>query len=256
MTAALRGARAAVVFLTKIPVGGFPYRADELTWAPGWFPLVGAAIGLGLGAVAVGARSLGTFVAATLAYAAGLFLTGAFHEDGLADTADALGGTTSRERIFEILKDSRIGSYGGVALIVSLLLRIGLLARLMDGPWFALVWSQAAARLGPVWLLAALPYVTPGHTSKSRSVTQASWRQGLLATVLTIVVGTALVATGLGSAAELAVSGGGAAVVTVTVGFRFHRRAGGVTGDFLGATEQLAEGAILLGLASLRPPLA
>ena len=255
MPAVLRGARAAVVFLTRLPIGGFPYQAAEWAWAPAWFPLVGAMIGLALSAIVAATHPLGAFVSATLAYAVAAVLTGAFHEDGLADTADALGGATSRARIFEILKDSRIGSFGGLALVFSVLLRVGLLARLADVTTFALVWSQCVARLFPVWLLVALPYVTPDDTSKSRAVSPVSWRQGGLAAAVAIVVALGLRGAGLGSVVDLALTTFLAAITALVAGYRFHRRAGGVTGDFLGATEQLCECAVLVGLGlTHRPP--
>src|SRR5438045_786510 len=111
----VRGLRAAIVFLTRVPAGGFPYREPEWRWAPAWFPLVGAGVGAVAGGVAWLAAGAGSLVAGALAVIASLLVTGAFHEDGLADTADALGGAYDREKLFAILKDSRIGSFGGAA---------------------------------------------------------------------------------------------------------------------------------------------
>src|SRR5206468_2954946 len=107
----LRGGRAAVTFLTRVPVGGFPFTAKEWRWCSAWFPLVGAGVGMGAAVVCWATQAAGPWVSAVLAIAASLLITGAFHEDGLADTADALGGSPvgDREKIFEILKDSRIG---------------------------------------------------------------------------------------------------------------------------------------------------
>ncbi len=92
MTSPLRAARAAFVFLTRIPVGGFPYSPAEWRWAPAYFPLVGAFVGALAGGVLEGLRPLGVTAAAYAALAVMLLVTGALHEDGLADTSDALGG--------------------------------------------------------------------------------------------------------------------------------------------------------------------
>ena len=247
----LRGARAAVVFLTRVPAGGFPYSREEWAWAPGWFPLIGASIGILLVGGWTVARPLGDFVAATLVYTASLLLTGAFHEDGLADTADALGGGTSRDRVFAILKDSRIGTFGGLALVVSLILRIGLLARLAPVAAFALVSSQCIARLFPVWLMVAMPYVTPDDAAKSRPVARAAWAQVMLATLFATLVIVTLDLLDVGSAVDALICAAVAGFAALVAAYRFHRRAGGVTGDFLGATEQIGECAVLIALGFL-----
>jgi adenosylcobinamide-GDP ribazoletransferase len=241
--AVLRGLRAAVVFLTRVPVGGFPYADAEWRWAAGWFPLVGAAVGALAGGVAWLAGGAGPPVAAALAVITSLLLTGAFHEDGLADTADALGGAYDRDKLFAILKDSRIGSFGAAALGMALLLRVLLLARLGARAPAALVLVGAVSRVAPVWLMAALPYVT-GGASRSRPVAQGGAPQALLATLLAAVTGALLHLSSLPAVALTAVSLG----VALVCGWRFHVRAGGLTGDFLGATQQVSECALLLAL--------
>jgi len=241
----VRGLRAAVVFLTRVPAGGFPYRDAEWRWAPAWFPLVGAAVGAVAGGVAWLAAGAGPLVAAALAVIASLLLTGAFHEDGLADTADALGGAYDRDKLFAILKDSRIGSFGGAALVMSLVLRVALLARLGTAAPLALMLVGAASRVPPVWLMAALPYVSTGD-ARSRPVTRGGPVQAVVATALGALV-LALARAALSPVAVLAmvaVSLGAA----MLCGWRFHVRAGGITGDFLGATQQVGEAALLLAL--------
>ena len=94
-----------------------------------------------------------------------MLLTGAFHEDGLADTSDALGGAYDREKIFVILKDSRIGAFGACALVVSIAGRAALLAHLGEGGAWALPLVGAAARVGPVWQIATMPV---RHRARSR----------------------------------------------------------------------------------------
>ena len=172
MRSALRGARAAFAFLTRIPVGGYPYANAEWGWAPAYFPLVGLVLGVLLAGLHRLLWPLGSLADAAFVVAASLLLTGALHEDGLADTSDALGGAWDRERVLEILKDSRVGTFGACALLVSIVVRVVLLARLGRDARWALVLVGCAARVGPVWQMVALPYVTR-IAAKSREVVGA-----------------------------------------------------------------------------------
>jgi adenosylcobinamide-GDP ribazoletransferase len=242
----LRGLRAAFFFLTRIPAGGWPYSDDDWRWSTAWFPLVGAFLGLAYAGIWQVTRPAGPFVAALLVVSAGLLLTGYFHEDGLADTADALGGGSTPQRILEILKDSRVGAFGSAALTMVLILRAALLAQLDARAPLALILSQCVARLPPIALMVLLPYATDDAVAKSKQVTRATSAQlvfaALIATAVTFgvyFVSPDGIWLGLGIAAT----------ITVILGLRFKARAGGITGDFLGATEQLCECAILLGLA-------
>jgi adenosylcobinamide-GDP ribazoletransferase len=248
----VRGVRAAFVFLTRLPVGGFPYTDDEWSWAAAHFPLVGLILGGLMGGVDRALLPLGDLAAALGAIGASLFLTGAFHEDGLADTCDALGGAFDREKILLILKDSRIGAFGACALVISIAGRAALLARLgLDAAW-ALPLVCTAARLGPVWQIAALPYVTSA-ASRSRGVARARMTQAWVATAWSVSVGVAAVAMRHFGAARVAAVFTAVAVVTLVSGWRYTRRLGGFTGDFLGATEQLCELAAFGALAWGRP---
>lgn len=248
----LRGARAAMTFLTRVPVGGFPHAAADLRWASAWFPFVGLLLGAAQAVVFQAASRAGFFAAAALTVALGMLLTGAFHEDGLADTADALGGAYDRKRLFEILKDSRVGSFGAAALAVVLVLRIALLARLGQGAALAIVLTQCLSRLPPVWLMVAMPYVTADEAAKSRLVTRAGAAQALVATSWPALAITAAVVKGGITSPEAAAALAGTAAIAVVCAQRFRARAGGITGDFLGATQQLCECAALLGLAMVR----
>jgi adenosylcobinamide-GDP ribazoletransferase len=250
LRAVLRAARGAVTFLTRIPVGGFPYSAEEWRWTSAWFPAVGALLGAAYAGVYRGlAGGAGPLVAAVVVVIVGLFVTGAFHEDGLADTADALGGAHERARIFEILKDSRIGAFGAAALCSSLLLRVALLARLDARAPLALVLGESLSRLPSVWMMVALPYVTQDAAAKSRVVTRAGAAQALLASLWPLLLLGAGLATGTLGLAAVVSRATAATAVGLVCGWRFHVRAGGVTGDFLGATQQVAVNVILLVLA-------
>ena len=250
--APLRGVRAAFVFLTRLPVGGFPYSDDDWRWAAAYFPLVGLVLGALLGCLDRALLPLGEFVAALGVVAASLLATGAFHEDGLADTSDALGGGFDRDKILLILKDSRVGAFGACAIVLSIAGRAALLARLgLEAAW-ALPLVGAAARTAPIWQIAALPYVTTA-ASRSRGVARAGMMQACVATGWALAIGIAIAATGHVPAARVGTVFAAVACVTLVTGWRYTRRLGGVTGDFLGATEQLCElagyGALAWGLA-------
>jgi len=246
----LRAGRAALTFLTRLPVGGFPYHDTEWQWSSAWFPVVGAIVGAIYAGIWEGAApALGAPVAAVLVLIAALLVTGAFHEDGLADTADALGGAYTRERVLEILKDSRIGAFGAAALVVVLLLRAALLVRLGVAAPAALIACECASRLPPIWLMTVLPYVTADSSAKSRLVARARPAQAVAATVLTAaLLAGGVVAGAWTPRAVLTLLAAGAAVATIG-GWRFHARVGGVAGDFLGATQQACVCAMLAAFA-------
>jgi adenosylcobinamide-GDP ribazoletransferase len=245
----IRGIRAAFVFLTRIPVGGFPYRREDWTWAAAHSPLVGLVVGAITGGIDHLLLPLGALPAAILAIGASLLVTGAFHEDGLADTSDALGGGYDPARVLAILKDSRIGTFGGAALVVSIAGRAALLTELGSAGLWAMPLVGCLARTGPIWLMAGLPYVTSTSEAKSRDVARGGPPQAIVATVW--FVGASAVATMSG---WITMARAGALIVTVMAvalltGWRYRRRLGGITGDFLGATEQVGELCALAVLA-------
>ena len=228
------------MFLTRIPVGGFPYSADDWQWAGAHFPLVGGALGALMAGAYWSLLPAGSWPAAVGALALSLLLTGAFHEDGLADTADALGGGHDRERVLAILKDSRIGSFGASALVISLVGRAALLAEIEAMATAALVVSQVASRVTPIWLMVLLPYVTR-QAARSREVTRARLPQALVATGWGVAIaGTVWWAWSLPPRWALYLVGT-LALAAGLCGWRFQRRVGGITGDFLGATQQVGE---------------
>jgi adenosylcobinamide-GDP ribazoletransferase len=250
--ASLRGARAAVTFLTRIPIGGFPYEEGEWRWAAAWFPVVGAVIGGSAAIIWTLAQPLGVMTAAVVCVGWTISLTGALHEDGLADTADALGGASSRARLFEILKDSRIGTFGAAALMMSVLLRVALLASLADLTSVTLVLTHCLARTAPVLLLASLDYVTPEARAKGRSFSRVTRGQALLAASSAVAIALGLTATTALPIRAVTAAFGVVGLVTISCGAVFRRRVGGVTGDFLGAAEQIAECAVLIAIAAVR----
>lgn len=218
-------------------------------WAAAHFPFVGTLIGIVGALVWAAAFPLDAGIRAWLVIAVLLLTTGALHEDGLADTADALGGAFERTKLFAILKDSRIGTYGAVALISALCLRALLFTQLLSEGWWVLVASQTVSRFAPVVLIRWLPYVTPPDASRSRDVVQVSHAQVGVAALWTLCLCTGIVYFAQVSLARFSTALAAQGVASAWLAFRFKRRAGGITGDFLGATQQVGELAFLLGLA-------
>jgi adenosylcobinamide-GDP ribazoletransferase len=249
-----REIRAAFIFLTRIPVGGGPYTDNEWQSSTGHFPFVGAVLGAMLATLAAAMLPhFGAWPTAFVVLAASMLLTGAFHEDGLADTADALGGAFDREKLFAILKDSRVGTYGAAAVVVSLGLRAALLVELGSSMPLAILLSQGVARLPPLALMQQLPYVTSanpdeGVEAKSRLVARATSRELAVAAAWVLLLAFLVWAADGVSIGRTLAMGLALAGSTALLGMRFQRRAGGITGDFLGATEQVSECIVLLVL--------
>jgi len=236
----------ALQFLTRIPLR--TRRPSDLSGSAVWFPVVGALIGAAVGGVAAGLGELTTpAVAAAVAVVVGMLVTGAFHEDGLADLADAVAGGWTRERRLEILQDPRHGTYGVAALIGSVLVRWSALAALVAvGPRAAVLGAVAAHALGRA--------IAVGTMGLGRLAGPA----GLGADYIRAVgPRRALVGLGLGLAVAAAVAGrwtpfvAGVALVASTLVVIVARRGlGGITGDVLGAIEQVTEAATLVTLTA------
>ncbi|HJQ73907.1 MAG TPA: adenosylcobinamide-GDP ribazoletransferase [Gaiellaceae bacterium] len=218
-------------------------RSRDVARGGALFPLVGAGIGAVAGGLADAlASSLGATLAAVLGVAAATALTGVLHLDGLADTADALGGTT-RERALEIMRDHAVGAYGTTALVLGLAAKIAALATLADRG-NALRYAVCAAAVGravPVVLAAALPYARPG-VGTGQALGGVGWGRPLFAVALAAGFCVWLHAWPL-----LAVG----AIVAGVAGVAAHRWLGGITGDILGASAELTEIAALVTAVAL-----
>ena len=238
----MSGLLSAVAFLTRVPVAGRrPQAWTDLGSAVPWFPVVGAAVGLVVGgSYALASAALPALLAAGLSVGLGVLLTGAFHEDGLADTADAFGGGRTKEETLRILRDPSLGTYGVVSLVLTAFVRVAAIAAL--GPWTALAAVpaiHALARGAAVGAMATFPTATEDGLGAAYARQVSPRRAG------TGVAGALLIAAaGVGwwsvPAAVLAGSGG------LLVGLVARRRIGGITGDVLGAIEQLVETALLV----------
>jgi adenosylcobinamide-GDP ribazoletransferase len=235
--------RSAIVFATRLPLGGAPIGGAELARALWALPLAGLIIGIIAAAVYALAHRLGLtpWPAAALALAATLAVTGCLHEDGLADTIDGFGGGDTRERKLAIMRDSRIGVYGVCALAVSILIRAGALASLADPGWvaWALIAAHGAARATlPVFM----HFIGPARADGlAHDAGQPSREQAIAAAVLGILI----LIVSLGFEAALI----GAILLAIVVALMARLSAaqiGGQTGDVLGALEQASEIVILL----------
>jgi len=247
----------ALQFLTRLPVRLERFEPAWLNDCVRHFPLVGMGVGAFGALVLVGSAQLWpAWVAAVLALAATVALTGGFHEDGLADTVDALGGVVSRDRALAIMKDSRIGSYGALALGLSLLLRAALLAVLATWPMWAavaaLLASHALARAAAVGVMVSLPYGGDAEQVKAKPLALAvAPRNFGIALGWCGLLLLALAAAGA-PLPRLCWALAAAAAAALLMRQWLQRRLGGYTGDGLGATEQFAEIAVLLAFTASR----
>jgi adenosylcobinamide-GDP ribazoletransferase len=241
---------ACLAFYTRLPFDGGDPAGRGFAAAQWAAPLAGLAVAMcGAAVLAVcDLAGLPVMLGALLAVAATMLASGALHEDGLADTADGFGGGRTRERKLEIMRDSRIGSYGAAALVFSILLRAGAIAAIL--PPTAAGWALVAAHMAGRAIMPTFMNLLPPARS-----------DGLSAGVGVVPRETALAALGLGAVALLPL-GFGAALVAATLlalwVFAFRRFAelqvGGHTGDVLGALEQGGEIVVLLVAASFLHP--
>jgi adenosylcobinamide-GDP ribazoletransferase len=254
-----RGSRflLALQFLTRLPTPrALPYSEALLNESARHFPAVGALIGLlGAAALALALAAWPPPVAVLLAIAATIVATGAFHEDGLADTCDALGAGSDRARALSIMKDSRIGSFGALALLLRLALEAAALAALLErdaAPALALwVTAHGLSRLAPVALIAALPYAGDAEAARAKPLARRVGR-ATVAVALMWSAALAAAAAAFVPAAALAASVAALALVIGAMRQWLARWLGGYTGDTLGAAQQLALLAMLL--AALAAP--
>jgi len=265
-----------VQFFTRIPITG--KLADWVGYSPallrasaGHFPGVGVLVGAlvaGLTAwllIALPHTGASVLVAAALGTTFGVVLTGAFHEDGLADVADGLGGSADRERALAIMKDSRVGAFGAIAVMLALLCKLALLTLLgqvsVGLMVLAVFCAHVVSRTWPLLTIRLLPHVGESAVSKSKPladqisltslVTGLVWCGLALAGVVLFQIKTQYGVSHLSSAGLLLALSQAllASALAWALMLRwFSRRLGGFTGDCLGATQQVCELAFYLGL--------
>jgi adenosylcobinamide-GDP ribazoletransferase len=266
----------AVQFFTRIPITGrlaewVGFSPEQLRASAAHFPGVGVLVGGFAAGVFTGAQALlpesifTPLLAAALSTVATVLLTGGFHEDGLADVADGLGGSYDRERALEIMKDSRVGAFGALALVLALLCKVALLAILGsteivplegdDAPgagWTiaaALVLGHVVSRGLPLLLIRWLPHVGDTATSKSKpladTISSASLFMAFAWCFIALAIGLLALA-----AINLIVACSCAVLALLWMAHLFRRRLQGFSGDCLGATQQVCEIAFYFGLAA------
>lgn len=241
----------AVQFLTRLPTPQLrDFQPEWIQHSARYYPLVGIVVGAICGGVLwLSSHLWPAWIAATLAIAVGLVVTGCFHEDGLADSADGIGGGQTRERRLEIMKDSRLGTYGASVLGLSLLLRISCAAAIATAnPLLAalcLVASNGLGRSAAVLAMAVMPYGGNPGMAKEGKPDKTSAHNVLIA----MAIGAATLTVFTPQQAVIAVLAG-IAVATLPALIAW-RLLGGRTGDVLGAVEQAFEIGFLLAMSAL-----
>ena len=269
MTQFVRHYLLAVQFFSRVPVTG--RLADWVGYSPAMlrasaahFPGVGWLVGgvvagvswlLLAGLPDLPGSAFAPLVVAVLGTVVSVLMTGAFHEDGLADVADGLGGSLERDRALEIMKDSRVGAFGAIAIALALLLKVSLLALLgslgVGLLCASLFLAHVVSRTWPLLMIRLLPHVGDVAGSKSKPLAdQITWTSLCVACLwcfgaLALVEYAHLAIKSIAIVAALGFS----AVAFVVMWRWFARRLGGFTGDCLGATQQVCELAFYLGLA-------
>jgi adenosylcobinamide-GDP ribazoletransferase len=279
MSQFLRHYLLAVQFFTRIPVTGrlaewVGYSPAMLRASAAHFPGIGWLVGAAAAGVYVALMALlppapfATLVAAALSTVITVLLTGGFHEDGLADVTDGLGGSSDRQRALEIMKDSRVGAFGAMALVLALLCKLALLALLgsaekmalpvedpsLEAPfngWLvavALFAAHVVSRTLPLILIRVLPHVGDAAGSKSKPLADQITLTSLGVAFLWCFSALALSSYAL-LAITLIVACSFSVLALLWMARLFTRRLQGFTGDCLGATQQVCEIAFYLGLA-------
>jgi len=242
----------AIRFFTRIPVSDrIPHSSEGLNHSARYFPAVGILVGLA-SALAFGVADwlFPSSVAVLLAMLTSIYLTGAFHEDGLSDMTDGLGGGWNKMRILEIMKDSRVGSYGVVAITMALLGKFVLL-NAFNPMWVPalLIAGHAFSRYCSVLIMAGMSYVREDQLSKSKPLATRLARNAF---VVASLFGLAPLLLLPGIVALCSTLAG--VLVTIWLGRKLQTWLGGYTGDCLGATQQLSELAFYLGALAVLAP--
>ncbi len=247
----------AVGFFTRVPVPSFTnFKVEELNHSAKYFPLIGILVGaVGAGFYLLSARCLPQTLAVLISMASTIYLTGAFHEDGLADSADGMGGGWKREQILTIMLDSRLGTYGAIAIFLALFVKFELLSTLHHTlVAFALIMAHSLSRLSAVWIMATLPYTKMEGKAKPLA-THINRTDLILANVMGVLpffvfIGYQSVNHGFTQSLLNVVLL--TLIPMLLVGVWWRRKINywlnGYTGDTLGAMQQMTEIAFYFGL--------
>ena len=241
---------AAIQFFTCLPVPAWIGHSEEhLRGAIHYLPVIGLLVGCtGAAALLLGSLLWPPLVAVVASTVATILLTGALHEDGLADAMDGFGGGRTRDQVLAIMKDPRIGVFGALALGLALLLKVSCLQAVVPArAALLLVCGHALTRFGVVVLMSCLPYARETGPSRARPFAQDVSSLSIAVAALAAIAPLTLLGTpALGGA-------GAAAVVGGLWGLYLRRRLGGYTGDSMGAGQQLMELGFYLGAIARGP---
>jgi adenosylcobinamide-GDP ribazoletransferase len=248
----------AVQFFTRLPVPAWVgHSAQQLDQAARYFPLVGVLVGaLSAAVLWLGTQILPFPLAVGLSMVASILITGAFHEDGLSDFADGMGGGYTLEKTLAIMKDSRVGAYGVIALVLVLLLKYQALLTLGDLHSLpllaaALIAAHSISRLMAVSLMLTQRYIRDDDSARAKPAAQTISPVSFAIATLTGSAALAILyaANANGSAILTAVAA--ALLMRIYLAWRLQKQLGGYTGDCLGAVQQLSELAFYLGLLTV-----
>ncbi|MBB5610709.1 MULTISPECIES: adenosylcobinamide-GDP ribazoletransferase [unclassified Janthinobacterium] len=248
----------ALQFFTRLPIPRWVgFEPDWLQHASRYFPLVGLVVAAISSAVYLLASwCLPSTVAVLLAIASGIYLTGAFHEDGFADMCDGFGGGYTRERVLEIMKDSRIGAYGAIGIICLLAIKCLALASLPPAVVVAtLLVAHPLSRLAAVSLIWCMDYARDEGKAKPMAQSMGTGEL-IIAAICGLLPAIVCALLGIFAWSALLTAMLAAAGAAWWLGHTCRRRIGGYTGDCLGAVQQVAEVLIYLAiLSSFQPPV-
>jgi len=247
---------AALTFLTRIPLGSSTIHTPHVMAACcRYYPLVGLVVGALMAAIFTGSHMLLPLTpSVVITLIAGVLLTGAFHEDGLADTCDGLGGGWNREDALRIMKDSRVGSYALIGVTLAIALKISLLTTLPAAQIpLALIVAHTLSRALATSYLLNYPYVQLAEHSKVGTYAQASITGPVF---LLIMSGCLLLTTWLFDLRTALLCITALAAIRLLYGRYLLRRLGGITGDCLGAAQQMGEVLVysVIVAAATQPP--
>ena len=248
----------ALQFFTRLPIPRWVgFEPAWLQHASRYFPLVGVVVAAISGAVYLLASwLLPSTIAVLLTIAAGIYLTGAFHEDGFADMCDGFGGGMTRERVLEIMKDSRIGAYGAIGIICLLAIKCAALASTPPATVVATLFiAHPLSRLAAVSLIWLMDYARDEGKAKPMAQ-EMTTGEFIIAATCALLPAIACGVLGIVNWATLVFAVVAAAAAAFWLGRKCQHRLQGYTGDCLGAVQQLAEVAIYLAiLSNFQPPL-
>lgn len=242
-------------FFTRIPVPAWVgHSAQQLEQSARYFP----AVGLCVGAIAAAVLWLATLalpltLAVALSMLAGILITGAFHEDGLSDFVDGMGGGYTPEKTLAIMKDSHTGAYGVIALVLVLLINYQALLALADAHSLlfvaaTLVSAHGVSRLMAVSIMFSLCYVRNDDSARAKPAAQSLSHTSYIIALLTGVAALGLLLAAGASTSSLLIAFACAFLMRTYLALLMFRKIGGYTGDCLGAVQQLTEAAFYLGL--------